>query len=138
MGQVGRDFACSRRAADLVTHHAGPRQENLHAAFAQRVVGRLGRADLVLAPALEFFSRMRDYGDGHMGMLPAAEFRALTAKDSILGGLYHEPVLAPRNDVHLAGETGHPKGMNDVRGLQLDQHRLPDRNMDFIRRCEAP
>ena len=70
-------------------------------------------------------------------MLDAAELRALAAIRAGRLRCEVEAVVAARDQVLLAGEVGHPEGMDDVGGGEQHAHRAADRHADFVRRLEA-
>ncbi len=67
-----------------------------------------------------------------MRVLQPAELGALAAIDAGPLGREGELVVAAGDQVLLAGEAGHPEGMDHVGRFELDAHRPADRDVDLV------
>src|SRR3954447_8319265 len=97
------------------------------------IVRRLGCIDALMRPPLvELILWQSNNVERHARMLQPAEFRALPAINARALRDKRQLVLAARDEILLARERGHPKGMDDVRARQGETYRSSDRHDDFI------
>src|SRR5665213_4157503 len=119
MAEVRTEDAAGRQAADRVTGGA-MLHESLLSSGGGIVVGRL---KLMVPPCLEIGGRQCDHEERHLGVLHAAEFRALSAIDAGPIGFDAKSVRLARYHVHLACELWHPEGMHDIARPEVQLNR---------------
>ena len=73
-----------------------------------------------------------NHQEGHMGVLPAAEFCALASIPARASGSERQYVVLAGDQVLLAAEVGHPKAMDDVRCLEIDLDRTADGHVELV------
>src|SRR5205823_12336503 len=107
-------------------------QELLLAVLNGRIRGRRYRGVLLLQPGGELIGRLGDDVDGHVGVLQAAELRALAAVGAGFVGFDPERVCLARNDVDFTVELRHPEAVDDVRRGDAHLHRTPGREVYLV------
>jgi len=91
------------------------RHEHVEAVAGVGIVGRGSGSALRLQPLLELRRRLGDDEQRHVGVLQAAELRALAAIGAGPVGAHRQRVRLPWDEVHLAGEIGHPEAVDRSR-----------------------
>src|SRR3970040_1949505 len=103
---------------------------------------RLPRCSVVAAillsdPAVEFLPGYHLEREAHECVADPAEFRALALVGARLAGGYHEPVVAPGDDVELVKKVPDVERVDHVIGTQPELDRLVDGDDEgrFLGRC---
>src|SRR3954470_5185097 len=97
-----------------MTHHAGLALEDCGALPPNWIVRHERGRGLRRTPSTELLSWQHDSEHTHMGVLPSAEFGALTAINARTGGSELELVVLTRDQVLLAHQAWDPEAVNDV------------------------
>ena len=139
VGEIGTHGRAGLGARDGVAHRAGAAQEQILAVADRRRrhgAGRRGRRALLLQPGLELRRRLRDDDEPHLGVLRAAELRALAAVHAGAIGLDVGGGVVTRDEVALAVQRRHPEAVDHVARHEHQQHGPAGRDVELVGRAD--
>ncbi len=138
MSEVRARAGDGRRSPDRVTRGAGSGRDQRQAS-GRGGIGRCGRGPgLDRQPRREVFGGVDPHIQRHLGMLQAAELRALAAHPSQPARRDRQMVGPPRDHVDLAAEVGDPERMDHVGRADFDARGPVDRQMQLVGGLDPP
>src|SRR4029079_5473553 len=137
MREVRADESVRVRAPNLMTAGTSARHEDVTPAPFDVRFWIARRPTHLGAPGVELRFGLGHHVERHVGVLLAAELRALAAERARAVCLHPDRGDVAGNQIAFALEIRCPEAVNDVTRLELEDDRPPDGNVDFVRGDEA-